>query len=455
MSRISVVPSARRLMGSLRDLGYELPQAVAELVDNSIDADATLVRVDVRFAGEDSWVRVADNGRGMTARGLDEAMRYGSAGRYRPGALGGFGLGLKTASFSQCRRLTVASRTTLRGRPEVRRWDLDEIGITDDWLLERLPPSRAPREVLEPLEADTGTVVLWEILDRVMLYRNPSGARAESALNLLRAELEQHLAMVFHRFLSNEARRRVPLEILVNGIKLTAWDPFARDERATRRLPEQRLLLAHAGRSHPLTVRPFLLPSQHRFSSPEAHHAAGGPRKWNRQQGFYVYREDRLIQSGGWNRLRTQDEHTKLARVALDIPREADEAFGVNVSKMRVTLPEAVRPELRALVTAIAARAQERYRSHVTRAPRARAENGDGVPNLAEDVRADLIPRARVVQMLRGELADEPARLRRLVDLVLTDDWGAGPAGGPAPASSENGRAGVSAARGSPNPSPA
>jgi hypothetical protein len=135
-------------VGSLRDLGYELPQAVAELVDNSIDADATRVDVSIHFEGEDSWIRVADDGRGMTARGIDEAMRYGSAGRYRPGSLGGFGLGLKTASFSQCRRLSVASRRTPRARPEVRRWDLDEIGVADDWLLDRLLPSESPPELL-------------------------------------------------------------------------------------------------------------------------------------------------------------------------------------------------------------------------------------------------------------------------------------------------------------------
>lgn len=430
MRAISLVPSARRLTGSLRDLGYELPQAVAELVDNSIDADATEVAIRIQFQGAESWIRVSDNGRGMTTGGLDEAMRYGSTSAYRPGALGGFGLGLKTASFSQCRRLSVASRRTQQGRPEIRCWDLDAIEDADEWLLERLLPSEAPPELLEPLASRRGTVVLWEGLDRVLLYQNPWGARAETAMHSVRMALSQYLSMVFHRFLSGESKRRLPLRISVDGTCLEPWDPFARAEPATQSLPEQRLDFEIGGRAYGVVARPFLLPSQQRFSTPEAHQAAGGPRKWNRQQGFYIYREDRLIQSGGWSRLRTQDEHTKLARVALDIPREADEAFGVNVSKMRVTLPEGLRPALRALVTGIAARAQDRYRA---RAPRGRTKvttstgisNGDGHASLIDliDLGAEFIPRARVVKLLREELGDDPARLRRLVNGVLNDDW--------------------------------
>jgi hypothetical protein len=289
--------------------------------------------------------------------------------------------------------------------------------------LDRLVPSEAPRELLEPISTGSGTVVLWEGLDRVALYRNPAGARAESALRALRHELGQHLAMVFHRFLSGEARRRLPLEILVNDAPLAAWDPFVRDEIATRSLSERVLRLTTGGAGHDIRIRPFLLPSQQRFSSPEAHQAAGGPRKWNRQQGFYVYREDRLIQSGGWNRLRTQDEHTKLARVSVDIPRDTDEEFGVNVSKMRVTIPEVLRPELRAMVKAVASRAQERYRTHIVRSVK-HEENGASEPmGRVADLSAEFIPRARVVGILRDELAHEPAILRRLVDAVLADDW--------------------------------
>lgn len=430
MRYVSLVPSAGRLMGSLRDLGYELPQAVAELVDNSIDANATVVDIDLRFDGARSWLRVVDNGEGMTGQALDEAMRFGSSREYGHAALGGFGLGLKTASFSQCRRLTVASRRSVeRRRIEVRRWDLDNVEALDDWLLERLHPADAPVALTEPLERGPGTSVLWENLDRVLMYRNPEGGHAEAGFNALRRELEQHLAMVFHRFITGEARRVLPLTIRVNGHEIEAWDPYARSEEHTQALPETELTVEHEGRHHTVRVRPYLLPSQQRFSTPEAHQLAGGPRKWNRQQGLYIYREDRLIQSGGWNRLRTQDEHTKLARIGVDIPRGADELFGVNVSKMRVTLPESIRPAMRALVTAVTARAQDNYRDRSTRRRPADAATASGgaAPAFASllDVGADFIPRARVVELLRAHLSEpeEAGKLRALVNAVLMDEW--------------------------------
>src|SRR5687768_10576196 len=130
---MTVIPSARRLMASLRDMGYDTPSAIADLIDNSIDANAATVDVTIADHGLASWVRIVDDGVGMTPRQLDEAMRYGSSRDYGMRDLGHFGLGLKTASLSQCRRLTVATRTTERGRIHIRRWDLDRVARVDAW----------------------------------------------------------------------------------------------------------------------------------------------------------------------------------------------------------------------------------------------------------------------------------------------------------------------------------
>src|SRR5687768_16355260 len=110
MTPIEVIPDARRHMRSLSDMGYDFAQAIADVVDNSIAAEATEVRIDIEFDGDESWVRIADNGAGMRPEVLKEAMRYGANREYDEDDLGKFGLGLKTASMSQCRRLTVASR---------------------------------------------------------------------------------------------------------------------------------------------------------------------------------------------------------------------------------------------------------------------------------------------------------------------------------------------------------
>jgi Histidine kinase-, DNA gyrase B-, and HSP90-like ATPase len=352
-------------MDSLRDIGYDFPGAIADLIDNSIDAGARRVDVTFCFKGEASFIRIADDGCGMTERTVEEAMRYGTDRGYDAHELGRFGLGLKTASLSQCRRLTVATRTSPKGRIAIRRWDLDRVARSDSWDLERRTPSECPPYLTGPLRGGAGTVVLWERLDRVLGYRNPASAAARGGLDALAQATLDHLSMVFHRFLSGEAAARRTVEIHCNGEPLTPWDPFARREPKTQRLSVQRIRIKRDGATHLVRVQPHILPNQVMFSTPAAHAAASGPKKWNRQQGFYIYRRDRMIQSGGWNRLRTMDEHSKLARIALDIPPGLEDAFQINVSKMQVVIPEEIRPQLRTVASGVVTMAQEAYRKRV------------------------------------------------------------------------------------------
>jgi hypothetical protein len=393
-------------MVSLRDIGYDVPGAIADLVDNAIDANARNVAIEIVANGPDSWIRASDDGIGMTSFRLDEAMRYGTQAEYGPRALGHFGLGLKTASLSQCRRLTVASRARDRKRIAVRRWDLDDVLQRNSWDLERPPAGDCEERVIGPLsDGSHGTVVLWENVDRVVPRRPTEGMTAR-VLRTVTGDIRDHLAMVFHRFLDGEAfGGRDRLTMTVNGDPVTAWDPFARDESHTRRLPVQQLEYAEAdGRTIVTEVQPYVLPGQQFFCSPEAHRAAGGPARWNRHQGFYIYRRDRLIQAGGWNRLRTLDEHAKLARIAIDLPIGEEDRFAVDIAKMRVSIPEELRPTLRALASAVVAVAQESYRDHLD-------------ANTAATAIAIEAPTPEAISISR----DWPA-IMAVVDKVLGDD---------------------------------
>lgn len=358
-----VVPSASRTISSLRDIGYELPQAVADLVDNSVSAGATTVTVDLHFDGTDSWVRIADNGHGMDTATLTESLRYGSIRDYEGNDLGKFGFGLKTASTSQCRRVVVASRRALeRARIEVRALDLNHIERTNRWEILVVDPTERPAQLVEPLRESTGTVVLWEDLDRILDYKDPWGGWAKRRL-LDRAEaIAEHLGMVFHRFLSGQAQGHTKLQILVNGAAVDAWDPFCRGEKATTALPEHDFRVASESGMGIVHVSPFVLPERSEFSDTAAWQRASGPLKWNRQQGLYIYRANRLIQWGGWSRIRTMDEHSKLARVALDFTPNLDAAFGINISKVIVKLPEDLRDELEPVLNQVARIAGQRYR---------------------------------------------------------------------------------------------
>jgi hypothetical protein len=358
-----LIPSARRLISSLRDMGYDFPSAVADIVDNSIEAGAGRVNIDIRNDGDDSWVRICDDGRGMKPAQVREALRYGSTREYDQNkSLGKFGLGLKTASMSQCQHLLLASRSN-PNQPQIcaYAWDLAHIVETDTWEILDVGREEHTELLREPLLTHTGTVVLWRRLDRILGLKHPYSGMIKKRILAMCSELEEHLAMVFHRYLSGEAGRR-RVRISVNGRPLRPWDPFVRAEKSTARLEPVVLQYDHDGIKGSVLMEPYVLPHQDEFSSPAAHAAAAGSLRWNRQQGFYIYRADRMVQSGGWSNLRTLDEHTKLARVALRFDPCLDDAFRINVAKMRVQLPRQLCEGIEKAIAPVVKAAQVAYR---------------------------------------------------------------------------------------------
>ena len=335
---LTVMPSAARLTSSLRDIGYEFQSAVADIVDNSLAAGARNIEVDVHFDGLNSTVTVADDGTGMTGSTIYEAFRFGSRRVYPTGDLGRYGLGLKTASFSQCRTLTVVSKRSDGKRIFTRQMDLDIIEESDQWFM--FDPGITPTVTAARAKLANGynTVVLWENLDRVLPADRPEGGWAKRRVSNAGIRTAQHLAMVFHRFLEGTADSGL-VTISVNGERLHGWNPFAPGEPATVRLPDLKFEIPTGRSTGIASISRFILPSRDSFSSPEEWDRLAGPLKWNRQQGIYIYRADRLVQWGGWAGLRAIDEHTKLARVALNFDTDLDLIFNINVSKMRVQIP--------------------------------------------------------------------------------------------------------------------
>jgi hypothetical protein len=377
-----IAPSAARLTSSLRDIGYDFHTAVADLVDNSISAGATHVDITIEFESGASYVLIADNGEGMTANGLAEALRFGSRRIYGQCDLGRFGLGLKTASLSQCRRLTVVTRRSpSRAFTSRSTLDLDLIEEWDEWVaVEERPASEPARAAQKLLVEGPGTVVIWEKLDRVLPERYMESGWGRRRMAALAQRTAEHLAVVFHRFLAGLADG-TQLIISVNGEKVEPWDPFALAESATIEMPPHTFEVDLGSASGNVDFRGYVLPPRDRFSSPEAFEALSGPLKWNRQQGLYVYRANRIIQFGGWNGLRAIDEHTKLARASIDFDSELDEAFQVNVAKMRVTLPASLRQMLERPVHELCVRASDVYRKtgqhRTTAAPKGKGKTAD------------------------------------------------------------------------------
>lgn len=357
----AITPSAARLTESLRDIGYDFPAAVADIVDNSVMAGATHVDVLVEFAGEESYVVISDDGEGMTGNGLVEALRYGSRRAYGRSDLGRYGLGLKTASLSQCRSVTVVTcRRSSLGKVNVRMLDLDLIAEWDEWLVVEPPTVPVIERSAERLASEPGTVVIWRKLDRVLPEKRPDGGWARRRLDAMAAKTVEHLGIVFHRYLEGAEERG--LVITVNGHKVQPWNPFAPSEPTTSELPLQRFDMTVGDMSGTVTLRRYALPPRDEFSSLEAFERYSGPLNWNRQQGIYIYRAGRLVQWGGWNGIRGIDEHTKLARASLEFDTDLDSVFNINVAKMRVTLPPQIRQMLERPINELCAYADDRYR---------------------------------------------------------------------------------------------
>ncbi|GAA1026224.1 hypothetical protein GCM10009557_03190 [Virgisporangium ochraceum] len=357
-----VAPSAARLTGSMRDIGYDFPTAVADIVDNSIAAGATRVDVMVEFDGADSRVFITDDGSGMSPGALLEALRLGSRRSYAGGELGRYGLGLKTASLSQCRSLTVVTRNSRAAvRTCARALDLDLVEEWDEWAVVDPGPDPQVARARKWLAEGPGTVVLWRNLDRVLPERNPDGGWARRRLEALATKTAEHLAMVFHRFIEG-LEGRPQLVLTVNGNKVEPWNPFAPHEAARTELASHAFELNIGERAGHVTLRRFVLPSRDRFSAQAEFDRLSGPLNWNRQQGLYIYRADRLVQWGGWGGIRGIDEHTKLARAALDFGTDLDAVFNINVAKMRVTLPPQLRHMLETSINELCVYANDAYR---------------------------------------------------------------------------------------------
>ncbi|MFV3415499.1 ATP-binding protein [Pseudomonas sp. NY15436] len=328
-------------MATARSFGnYDLAAALADLIDNSIKAKAT--RVDISFEPEESdvVVRIRDDGAGMDLETLKIAMRPASANpqdEREPDDLGRFGWGLKSASLSQARVLTVVSWCD--GAINAARWDIDDI---DDWGMEVLEGPEAEGLLAKPRKSKSGTEVIWTRSDRV-LDRDVSFSFDDS-LTYAIAHANQRLSLVFHRYLAGELERR--LTISVNGRLLRPIDPFMTSHDATQTLDADEIKTA-SGSS--ISIQPYVLPHFSKLTV-EEQERLGGPEGMVRNQGFYVYRNKRLIIFGTWFRLVPHGELSQLTRVRVDLPNTLDSEWRITVDKSDAQLPAALKRRLQDVV---------------------------------------------------------------------------------------------------------
>lgn len=358
-------PTADVLMTSMRSMGYTFEAAIADVIDNSISANCT--RIDIKFPVDPSccYVAICDNGDGMDSDELFDAMKYGSqmkkAGR-KEDDLGRFGLGLKAASLSQCRKLTVISKQC--GVKTALAWELDKVKQSCEWDILQYDEEEIENIMFSDYldDLDSGTVVLWESFD---FFKKNAGS-VYSELSKYQEIVANYLSLIFHRFLNREGEGKV--DIYINHFKLVGIDPFLEKHKKTNIRRKITLpIMDSDGIERTIIVQPYILPFLKDMSE-EDKKLVGGIEDYRTKQGFYIYRNERLIIWGTWFG-RARGELTKHARIKVDIPNTLDDIWGIDIKKQAATIPLIIKNQLTKAVDEamdIAVKAQS-YRGRVTK----------------------------------------------------------------------------------------
>lgn len=327
------IPFAPNLVESMRSIGYSFRTAIADLIDNSVGASAK--RIDLIMLPDDNpYLIILDNGYGMTNEELELALKFGSKNPLdkRTGEdLGRFGLGMKSASLSQCRKLTVVSKKN--GETSGYSWDINYINEKKNWVIIEYDDKEIAKlpNIDKLKELEHGTYLLLQDFDRV----SASTQNLASTLNSYMSETIDHLALIFHRFIDDG------LEIYVNNNLIEGRDPFLRKNLSTQPLKE----IEVKADDYSIRVRPFILPHINKLSNEDIK-KVGGREDLKNNQGFYIYRNKRLIIYGTWFRLYRKEELTKLARVMVDIPKELDYMWSIDIKKSSASLPDVIKSSL-------------------------------------------------------------------------------------------------------------
>lgn len=373
MSIEVLIPDPEVLIMGLRDTGYDINTALADVVDNSVDAGASCIKVNIQLdRNNNPSVMISDNGCGMNREELIDGMKYGSSSTLTkdPRRLGKFGLGLKTASTAFCRRFSVISRAAAQDPVYMATWDLDKVARDNSWNLEIVGAEEIPRVYKSVFDEMTGsdghgTLVVWEKVDRLL--------GKKGTLDRIATKFSDYASLIYHRFLDAGDDRARTLEMYVNGTLLEPNDPFClrecRDDGTGtivfgRGNDKECTVLMEDGTETESTfhLQGYILPTKENFSSSESRDKANIT---NHNMGFYVYRENRMIACGDWLGLKKAEPHDSLFRAEFSFDHTLDVAFKIDVKKSRIELNPDLSNWLGNWMTPGVKMAEERYRRKI------------------------------------------------------------------------------------------
>lgn len=410
MDIIKNSPDAAKIIESLRDTGYSFETAIADVVDNSIDAGASSIDIQISLnISSEITVSIADNGGGMGRDELIRAMKYGSPNPHNQQSLGKYGLGLKTASTAFCRELSVTSRKSGSDLPLTACWDLDLVQKTNDWELKLGEPAEAAIKHLEFIApGSSGTVVAWGKVDRIL--RSTYGAqdykKADRALSRRLDNLRAHLSKVFQRYLDPDFSDIQNVTMSVNSTPLAPWDPFLIGSSELI-LGKEHIADVNGDRAS-FSIKAYILPHKSDMSEDQQKLALIS----NKRQGLYIYRHGRLIQDASWLDLYTQEPHCSLLRVDLSFDERCDMLLNLDIRKSQIILQTGLESFIKDFLAAPRKEAAKRYRKAQNVASGKHSQNIHGnsnqnINNHAKDVslaKVEAVPGEKNQAFVEGQV---------------------------------------------------
>lgn len=405
-------PLPESMIESLRDIGYTPETAVADIIDNAIYAKAKNIWIEFDWNDGHPQIRFTDDGIGMTEQELIQAMRPGSQSpsqKRDKNDLGRFGLGLKTASFSQCRIFTVITKKE-KEAISYWRWDIDY--VTEHAHGWKILNTANPDDIARVQDMNTGTMVVWENPDRLTgksKKRNRKKNTEEDDFYNTAKKVKRHTEMIFHRYLETGK-----IKIIFNGNEAVAWDPFLRGEKATQPLPDSTLENGN------ITIKPYILPHRSKITPDiwQENEDRGG---WEKLQGFYIYRNERIILAADWLGFTRKKSHYKLARIMIDLPNHLDHEWQIDIRKSTARPPLSVREDLKPIFRATTIDAEQVYRHRGKETQRSLPQDFSFVWNEFEKDKRYYFRINRdhpVITGLKAKLPDNSKDIERLLRLI-------------------------------------
>ncbi|MFH4592157.1 ATP-binding protein [Vibrio alginolyticus] len=362
-----IAPSAASMIENLRSLGYSTEEAIADIIDNSISANAINIDIEMKWHGGQSYIAICDDGHGMDEAELIQAMRPGSKNpraTRESSDLGRFGMGMKSASFSLGKELTVFTRKN--GSNSLRRWDLDVVSDLNEWkvLKNQSPDSKfnyAP-------ECSSGTVVLIESLDRMMSLNGSGNMISDEDFYSLLGKVKFHLSLVFHRYITQNK-----VTITINKRKISPFDPHFdcfSSEGSDKSIINDNV-----------SISSFIVPKESDLSVPikrKLKKEVG----FNQLQGVYIYRGDRIISYGGWlnlgrrHSMKINDDYA-LGRVVVELENSEDKNWQIDIKKSTAHPPLNMLPSLNRAAETVRKLSLEKVKMGTSR--NRKVENHEGI----------------------------------------------------------------------------